>query len=348
MKSDLDRRRWPVTSLCVLRDALAARQVDIAPYLAAAGLPAALLSDPAAEVLASAELRVISAMLGDLGDPPGLGLHVGQYYRVAAYGVWGFALLASATLRSALALGLEYQDLTYSVMPIAFVDRGEGSAVNFDDRDLPQPLRRYMVERDIAAARRIASDLWGEAPACQGARFRFAEPAGLAGLYESALQCPVEFDAGANEILYGQDDLDRPLPQANPVVASLHVEACHERLRRLRGQDPFVETVTACILARPGHFPDLPEVAAELRLSERSLRRRLAEAGIGYRDLVARLRQDLAIDMLTETGMAVEAVAERLGYAETASFTHAFRRWTGQSPSRFGGRRPPRSGALVQ
>ena len=344
MKPDLNRRRWPVTSLCVLRDTLVARGIALAPFLAAAGLPANVLDDPANEVAAAAELRVISAVLEALGDPPGLGLDVGQRYRVAAYGVWGFALLASATLRSALTLGLEYQDLTYSVMPIAFVDRGEGSAVSFDDRGLPLPLRRYMVERDIAAARRIAIDLWGEPPPSRAARFRFAEPDGLAPLYEAALQCPVAFGAEGNELLYDRIDLDRPLPQANPMVAALHVEACHERLRRLRGQDPFVETVTACILARPGHFPDLPDIAAELRLSERSLRRRLAEAGIGYRDLVARLRHDLAVDMLTETGMAVEAVAERLGYAETASFTHAFRRWTGQSPSRFGGRRSPRQG----
>ena len=43
--------------------------------------------------------------------------------------------------------------------------------------------------------------------------------------------------------------------------------------------------------------------------------------------------------MLTEAGLRVEAVAERLGYAETASFTHAFRRWTGKSPSAFSRRR---------
>lgn len=339
MKADLHRRRWPVTSLCLLRDTLVARGLDIVPYLAAAGLDPALLADPAAEVAAVAELRVIEAMLADLGEPPGLGLDVGRRYRLAAYGVWGFALLASATLRSALTLGLEYQDLTYSVMPISFTEQGDGSAVGFDDRGLSPSLRRYMVERDIAAARRIATDLWGEPPACRGASFRFAEPPGLAAAYEAALQCEVRFSAEANLILYDRADLDRPLPQANPQVAALHVEACHARLRGLRAADPLVEQVTACVLARPGHFPDIAEVAAGLGLSERSLRRRLTEAGIGYRDLVARLRHDLAVDMLTEAGLAVEAVAERLGYAETASFTHAFRRWTGQSPARYAGRR---------
>ncbi|MCF4165407.1 AraC family transcriptional regulator [Zavarzinia compransoris] len=338
MQTDLHRRRWPVTSLCVLRDALVARGGAMAPYLRVAGLDAALLETPGAEVTAADEMRVIEACLADLGHPEGFGLEVGPRYRVAAYGVWGFALLASPNLRAALMLGLEYQDLTYSIMPIDFRPVGGNYAVIFDDGPVAPDLRRYMAERDIAAARRIAEDLWGHPPACRGASFRFPAPADPAP-YEAALQCPVTFGAEVNALFYDHMELESPLPQANPVLAALNVEACNARLRALRGEDSFVERVTGAILARPGHFPAMEDVAAHLGMAPRTLRRRLGEKGIGYRDLVARLRQDLATEMLSEVGLRVEAVAERLGYAETASFTHAFRRWTGVSPSTFARRR---------
>ncbi|PWR21925.1 AraC family transcriptional regulator [Zavarzinia compransoris] len=338
MLNPINRRRWPVNSLGVLRDALRARAIDIEPFLIAAGIEPALLDQPGGEVAATAELAVIAACLRLPGLGEGFGLEVGPRYRLAAYGVWGFALLASPTMRSALTLGLEYQDLTFSIMPISFVSAGGDDALVFDDAAAPPALQRFMVERDLTAALRISADLWDQSADCRAVSFRFPAPADPRP-YERAFGCPLHFGAPVNAVYYAAGVLDRPLPQANPVLAALHVEACHQRLRSLRGEDAFIETVTAAILARPGHFPGMEEVAAQLGLSSRSLRRRLEDSGIGYRDLVARLRQDLACAMLRETGLGVEAVAERLGYAETASFTHAFRRWTGDSPGRFARKR---------
>lgn len=334
MKSGLAQRHWSVSSLQVLRDALAARGLALAPHLAAAGLAPGLLDDPHAQVEASAELAVIERALAALGDPPGFGLEVGVRYRLAAYGVWGFAMLASSTVRDALTLGLEYQDLTYSVMPITLAALDGGEAVVFDDAGLPPALRRFMIERDLSASRQIMTDLWGTPSPCRAVTLSLPWPADTAP-YEAVFHGPVRFEATHNAVIYESGMLDRPLPQANPLVAALHVRACQERLRQVLRDDGIIEKVTGAILARPGHFPALEEVAAGLEMAPRTLRRRLAEAGLGYRDLVARLRQDLAIEMLTATGLKVEAVAERLGYAETASFTHAFRRWTGRPPSSY-------------
>lgn len=334
MKTGLAQRHWSVSSLQVLRDALAARGLSITPHLATAGLPATLLDNPGAEVEAAAELAVITSVLADLPDAEGFGLEVGFRYRLAAYGVWGFAMLASPTIRDATALGLEYQDLTYSVMPITLELLPQGEAVVFDDAGLPPPLRRFMIERDLSASRQIMTDLWGTPSPCLAVTMTLPPPADVAR-YETALHGPVSFNAERNAVIYEPAMLSRPLPQANPLVAALHVRACQERLRQVLRDDGIIAQVTGSVLARPGYFPALEEVAASLDMAPRTLRRRLAEAGLGYRDLVARLRQDLAIEMLTTTGLKVEAVAERLGYAETASFTHAFRRWTGRPPSAY-------------
>jgi AraC-like DNA-binding protein len=86
------------------------------------------------------------------------------------------------------------------------------------------------------------------------------------------------------------------------------------------------------LLGHPQAPPSLAEVASMLHLSPRTLRRRLAEEGTSYRTLLDEVRGQLAEELLLNEQLTVEEVAQRLGYAETSSFTHAFRRWTGQGP----------------
>ncbi len=75
-----------------------------------------------------------------------------------------------------------------------------------------------------------------------------------------------------------------------------------------------------------------------LGLSERTLYRRLAAQGLTFGQMVDQVREQRATYLLDNTRMSVEAVAESLGFAETASFSRAFKRWKGLSPLRFRGR----------
>jgi AraC-like DNA-binding protein len=74
-------------------------------------------------------------------------------------------------------------------------------------------------------------------------------------------------------------------------------------------------------------------VAKNLALSVRTLSRRLADEGTTYAEIVDDLRRSLALQYLKEPGMSVSQIAWLLGYEGSTSFNHAFRRWTGQSPS---------------
>ena len=82
-------------------------------------------------------------------------------------------------------------------------------------------------------------------------------------------------------------------------------------------------------------IPSLADVANAVCLSTRTLRRRLGEAGVGYREILEDLRLRNAIAYLTTTDLTNEQIASRLGYSESANFRHAFRKWTGASPRRY-------------
>ncbi|WP_211153216.1 helix-turn-helix domain-containing protein [Nocardia farcinica] len=74
------------------------------------------------------------------------------------------------------------------------------------------------------------------------------------------------------------------------------------------------------------------EVARALHLSTRTMRRRLGEAGTSYQILRDEVRETLAEQMLGTGALSVHDVAIRLGYAESASFIHAFKHWKGVRP----------------
>ena len=74
-------------------------------------------------------------------------------------------------------------------------------------------------------------------------------------------------------------------------------------------------------------------VAQALALSLRTLARRLAEEGTTYGEVVDQLRRSLATQYLNDPGMSLGQIAWLLGYEGSTSFNHAFKRWTGRSPS---------------
>ena len=70
-----------------------------------------------------------------------------------------------------------------------------------------------------------------------------------------------------------------------------------------------------------------------LGLSERTLSQTLAEEGTSYDEVVDRLRRSLALQYIREPSLSLAQIAWLLGYEGPASFSHAFTRWAGKSPS---------------
>lgn len=70
-------------------------------------------------------------------------------------------------------------------------------------------------------------------------------------------------------------------------------------------------------------------------MEPRTLRRRLEAQGTSYREILAGVRQGLAIEYLRKTRMTTEDIASRLGYSDAANFRHAFLRWTGKTPHEY-------------
>lgn len=309
------------------------RGVPAAACLRGSRIAPRLLRDPYAEIEAAQELTVVRNVVRLLGREPGIGLEAGRRYHLTAYGIWGYALLASRSLRSALEVGIRYLDLTFAF--VRFVggdDAGGDVAMTLDDAAIPEDCRQFLVERDAAAAVALHRELFNGPVPLRRVWFRFPRPP-YAERFADAFPGPVSFGKPANVITIDGAWADRPLPQANEQTARLCEEQCGALLDRRRARARVSERVRQHLL-RPGNAATMTAVARALAMAPRSLHRHLAAERTTFRRLVGEVRGALAEEMLAHR-MSVQEVAERLGYAEPASFIHAFKRWRGVSPGSY-------------
>ncbi|NDW44666.1 AraC family transcriptional regulator [Ruegeria sp. PrR005] len=77
----------------------------------------------------------------------------------------------------------------------------------------------------------------------------------------------------------------------------------------------------------------MPEIAARLQQHPRSLRRALEREGTSFTAQRNEVRYIVARELLSLTALPIGDVALALNFADISAFTHAFRMWSGTSPT---------------
>ncbi|WP_063712710.1 AraC family transcriptional regulator [Nocardia concava] len=327
---------WCVRSIhaaAVLVDFAVSRSMTRVAALAGTGLEKADLEDPDLEIDVGQEFRIIENILDTVGDEPGIGLLVGFSVHLPMLGSLGIALGACATVREMAELWTRYAELSFAYCRFDLADAGGRVLVTLDPDRVPPRLHRFALEHDLAALRTIQRELlsWDVLV------HRLDLTLSYAPVYEAvgvALGiCAIEFDRPANVLFLDAADLQRPMPQANSILRKQYQQRCEEIVGRRRARAGLAGQVRA-LLMRHGRAVDQAAVAADLHMSVRTLRRRLAEEGTSFRELSCETTGLLAEELLAN-GLTVDTVATRLGYTSVSAFTTAFRDWKGQTPGQF-------------
>ncbi|MEU6582063.1 AraC family transcriptional regulator [Nocardia sp. NPDC046763] len=318
-----------------------AREHGVPParMLQGSGLSERQLANPDEQIDAHTELAVVRNLVRELGARPDLGLEVGRRYRITTFGIFGFACVSSPTLGEAISLALRYLELSFTFcIPAARWRPGEFVARIHDER-VPADVRRFLVERDVTAMFQMLSDLMGHRVELLRADFDFEPPPDLR-LYTEIYGLTPNFESEHNLFAMDPAILEQPLPQANEHTWAMCLAQCTELVSRRRARTGIAAEVRELLVPRGGLDgfavpPGIDSVARDLNMSTRTLRRHLDAAGTSYRQLLDEVRRALAEEMLTATPLSVSDVAIRLGYAEASTFIHAFKRWTGTTPSAY-------------
>jgi AraC-like DNA-binding protein len=148
--------------------------------------------------------------------------------------------------------------------------------------------------------------------------------------------CAIEFGAGGDQVIFSSDVGSLAITSADPYLNSLLMKYCEEILsnRRTRADDWTTTVENAIAPLLPHAEATIDNVAQRLAMSPRTLTRRLQHEGSSFAKVLQNLRFQLARQYFREPGMSIAQLAWLLGYREPSAFSHAFKRWTGNSPRR--------------
>jgi AraC-like DNA-binding protein len=153
-------------------------------------------------------------------------------------------------------------------------------------------------------------------------------------IYEAHYGCRVRFKARRNSIVFRTGDLQLPFATYNAELLAILGPKYDREIARLKARQT-TSSRAKWVLKRVlgGQYPDIYEVAKALRMSTRTLQRRIAEEGSSFRDLLSDARRELARLSLQHPSLGLSKTASLLGYEDPNSFLRAFRMWEGVTPS---------------
>lgn len=288
------------------------------------------------ELEAQQEIQLIRNLMSELPGIETLGIEAGTRYHVTTYGLWGYAVLSSPTLGSAFGMAARMLNQTFSLSTNEVEQVGDQVIISYQVEHLPPDIRQFVLDRDRAAAVTLQREILGQPMTYRAVLMRRPEPSPqMVEAYTQLFGIRPLFDQPPDRGLFDAALMQQALPQAN-----LHTKRlCEDMLKKLidaRSQHTGVAaTVRDRLLRDPGHIPDMEAIAAEMRMTSRTLRRHLNTEGVSFRCLLEEVRSVLTEELMGGANLTHGEIAERLGYADVTTFIEAFRRWKGVPPSEY-------------
>lgn len=311
---------------------LAERGVSMAQVLGHARLPHDLFEQGNVTVTTE-ELFSFWTAIGEVSDDPAVGLWLGSEDRVERASALSVAMLYTRSLGEALARAARYKKLTCpEALVVTATD--DGQRVRFDwllaEEKVPEALVDVCFAWLVTIARR------GTGAPLTPVRIELCRPERHRALFEAHFGCPVRFGAGGDALVFRDADVERPFLTHNADLLAILAPHLEEELREQEAQRAVAGQVKGTLKRLlAGGRPDVHDVARELRLTSRTLQRRIAQEGRTYQQLLEEARRELSHRYLAEGKLELNEVAFLLGYGDANSFFRAFRQWEGVSPGRW-------------
>ena len=322
-----------IHSVRLMADFAAEFGVSHHQILKGTGLEQQQLLDPNTLVTGQQELQLIRNLVEKFGQRPLLGLEIGTRYHFTTFGSLGLALISSANIREALNFALAYFPLSFAFSQFVVSEQAETQSVQIEivvDEGIPKTLWPFIIERDVAALITVQRDLMQD-HLCQKVVFSFPLR-GEMQPYTALFGVTPEFGGSKNLIVLNAEKIDQKLSMANELVLHAAEEQCRQTLDKRQSQKKYTHQVQQVLMNSKGQIPSMEEVADRLHLNSRTLRRYLAQEQASFLQIREEVRKILADYYLSLTQTSIEQISEWLGYAEPASFIHAYKRWYGNTP----------------
>ena len=307
--------------------------IDAGKFIGAGGFSPDAFADPAARL----PTKVVDAAVtgaAALIPNPAFALDAARCWHPSDLGAFGFAWLASSTLRTALQRLQRYTRILGETGRFHLETESRGVRGVYDPRRKDALVAALMVDFSFALTIDLCRMNFGASLRPLEVTMRRAAPLDPRP-WQLFYGRRVRFEAPQDSFLLARADLDTPLPIANRQVAGTLDGILARQLADLDRANVAARAQAVVLERLPSGEPPEDDVARSLHMSRRTLQRKLADADLTYQRLVDDTRRDLALRYIEDPAKSITELTFLLGFSGQSAFTRAFRRWTGASPTEY-------------
>jgi AraC-like DNA-binding protein len=315
--------------LAVLR----ARKVALAPLLRGAGLANYDFADRQYRISAAAQSQLLELASNALNDAA-LGFHLATEANPREAGLLFYVASAATTVSEALALFERYFRIVNEAVHLKLKRMPNKAVLQVSFVGLSRHRVQQNAEFGIAVILRALREAVGGNIRPTKVSFVGARASSIKE-FERFYGCPVEFGATFDCLEFSVETLTLRLVTEDQNLLEALKPICDaaSRERGTRKGTLRAHVENEMQKALPHGKMTKPSIAKAFGMSAQTLSRRLADEGVTYAEVVDDLRRSLALQYLKDPRVSLSQIAWLLGYERATSFNHAFRRWTGRSPS---------------
>jgi AraC-like DNA-binding protein len=332
-----NEKRYAPYKLAALVDVLLEQGISSDASLSGTGLSLEGLTQPETLTSVRQYITVCQNAL-QLSRDPETPFRTGSRIPLSAYGMYGFALVCSPTIREYFQVAVKYHHLATPVLTMSWREEKDtvawvlavNPAVNY-----PDSVARFLLEQHLTQLTTHLKTVV-EPDRCRPIRatLPYSPPRHL-NHYKHYIGCELRFGQPVCELYYPRSLLAEKPHMAHRLTSKLMWDTCDRILGEVKTSTGVVGEVYQIIASTPGHSPTMEEVAKRLVTTVRTLHRKLQAEGASFTQILDDVRCNLAKEYLRSTRLSMDDISELVGFSEAANFRHAFRRWTGSTPQSF-------------
>jgi AraC-like DNA-binding protein len=260
-------------------------------------------------------------------------LLINQHTRLADLGLAGRIALCAESAAEGLQRFVDHFNLHSSATTVSLLTSGNFARLVYAIAEHGMTSTKQLQLGAMVIGYNILQDLFGGTWRPAVITIASRPPVNLRPA-QKFFQAPLRFDSDESAVVFETRWLDQRLPPVDPLVRQ-QVEA-EARARRAAILGDLPATLRR-ILRKQLVIGDssMEHTAAMLGIHRRTLDRRLQEHGVQYGTLLESVKHDVAQQLLRDTDLQVQKIADALHFSSAANFATAFRRWAGMTPSEY-------------
>jgi len=305
---------------------------DGAALAARFGLSPEELADPDGRIPAPVGVAMWDQVPRIVGDEH-FGLHLGTRASDAgALPIVGYVVQTSPTLGEGITRAMRYQRLVQTLNRAELVVAGHAARLTVHVRPQHTEPLRHAVDFALAYLVSLAGRITGAPLPVRRVLFGHAAPA-RTDEYVALFGHDLAFGGPRTQLELDARELERPVLSADAQLRALVERHAEALLARLPATDSLAERTRAALVeGLRADRTGIDDVARALRMSARTLQRRLRDEHTTHALLLDEVRRDLALRYVADASMTLSEVAFLLGFSDQTTFHRAFVRWTGHAP----------------